>query len=68
MGNNVVKLRGSDMDEDLQKKMQKIMYALTKNAARNSYAEFLEDWGISDDDYEEIKKVWEEKLGIKPYV
>lgn len=56
------------MNEDLQKKMQTIMYALTKNAARNSYLEFLDDWGISEEDYDEITKVWEEKLGVKPYV
>lgn len=56
------------MNEDLQKKMQTLMYALTKEAARSSYVEFLEDRGISEDDYEEIKKVWEEKLGVKPYV
>jgi len=56
------------MNEELQKKMQTIMYALTKNAARQSFSEFLEDWDISDEDYDEIKKVWAEKLGVKPYV
>lgn len=56
------------MNEDLQKKMQTIMYALTKNAAETSYSEFLEEWGVSDEDYNEIKKVWAEKLGVKPYV
>jgi hypothetical protein len=56
------------MSEDEQKKMQTIMYALTKNAARDSYKDFCEDWGISDDDYRRIKEIWKEKLGIEPYV
>jgi len=56
------------MGEEIQKKMQTIMYALTKNAARSSYVEFLEDWGITEDDYEQIKAIWAEKLGVKPYV
>lgn len=56
------------MSEHLQKKMQTLIYALTKHAARNSYSDFLEDWGISEEDYAEIKKIWEEKLGVKPYV
>ena len=56
------------MTDELQKKVQTLMYMLTKNAARNSYTEFLEDCGIDDDDYDEIKKIWQEKLGIKPYV
>jgi hypothetical protein len=56
------------MKEELQVKMQKLMYALTKNAARWSYAEFLEDLGISDEDYAAIKSEWLEKIGVKPYV
>jgi hypothetical protein len=59
---------GGNMEENIQKKMQTLMYGLTKHAAMNSYHDFLEYWGISEDDYEEIKKIWEEKLGIKPYV
>lgn len=55
------------MKEDLKNKMQTMMYALTKEAARSSFSEFREDWGISDEDYILIKKVWAEKLGIKPY-
>ena len=56
------------MTDDLQKKMQALMYALTKNAARESYSDFLDYLGINDEDYEEIKKAWEEKLGVKPYI
>ena len=56
------------MKEDLQEKMQRLMYALIKNAARYSYKEFLEELEISEDDYKEIKKIWAEKLNIEPYI
>lgn len=58
----------SEIGEVLQKKMQRLMYALTKNAARSSYSDFLEELSISDEDYEEIKAIWLDKLGVKPYV
>jgi hypothetical protein len=56
------------MDEELQKKMQTLMYHLTKNAARYNYAEFLDDCEISVEDYIRIKAIWREQLGITPYV
>lgn len=48
--------------------MQKLMYALTKEAARSSYQDFLDNLGITDEDYERIKAEWKEKLGITPYI
>jgi hypothetical protein len=52
------------MTDELKEKMNKLMYRLTKHAARNSFMDFLEEEvGITDDDYEEIKKEWE-KMGI----
>lgn len=51
----------------IEEKMQDFMYALTKHAARNSYADFKEYNGISEDDYEKIKQIWKEKLGVTPY-
>lgn len=56
------------MNEELQKKMQRLMYYLTKNAAMQSYSEFLEELDISEEDYQEIKEIWWDKLGVKPYV
>ena len=41
-----------------------LMYALTKEAARNSFREFLDDWGIKD--YDEIKEFLA-RNGIKTY-
>jgi len=55
------------MDENLQKKMQDLMYKLTKEAARTSYREFLENCGINDEDYKKIKEIWGTQLGIVPY-
>jgi hypothetical protein len=54
--------------KNIQKKMQTLMYQLTKNAARYSYKDFLEHCSISDEEYEEIKKLWKDKLNVKPYV
>lgn len=56
------------MNIELQEKMQRLMYFLTKNAARSSYSDFLEELNISDEDYREIKSIWLDKLGVKPYV
>jgi hypothetical protein len=54
--------------DSLQKKMQSLMYYLTKEAARTSYREFLEFLDINEDEYIQIKSIWKEKLGVKPYV
>lgn len=43
----------------------RLMYALTKEAARSSFKEFLEDWEIEN--YDEIKDFLI-KNGVKPYV
>lgn len=58
----------ADVSESLQKKLQSLMYYLTKEAARTSYREFLEFLDINEDEYIQIKEIWREKLGIKPYV
>ncbi len=45
------------------------MYALTKHAARNSFIEFLEDWGLSEEDYAEVKAYLNSNLGeVKTYL
>ena len=56
------------MNDELKAKMNTLMYSLTKEAARSSFVQFIEELGISDDDYEEIKAEWS-KIGItKTYV
>jgi len=56
------------MEEDIHEKMKAIMYHLTRNAAQLNYKDFLEDIGISGEDYKKIKIIWKEKLNIEPYV
>jgi len=51
------------MNNDQLKKMNLMMYCLTKEAARYNFTEFLEDLGITDDDYKTIKEEWA-KIGI----
>lgn len=41
-----------------------LMYALTKEAARNSFLDFLEEWGIEDYD---VIKAFLAKNGVKTY-
>ncbi len=48
--------------------MEHLMRRLTKEAARFSYTEILADLGISDEEYDRIKAIWKERLGITPYV
>ena len=51
------------MNDELIKKMNHLMYYLTKMAARSSFADFLEDLDITEDEYKEIKAQWA-KIGI----
>jgi hypothetical protein len=61
-------VRTVEVSEALQEKLQKLMYYLTKEAARTSYREFLEFLDISESEYETIKQIWKDRLGVKPYV
>lgn len=51
---------------DVQSVMSRLIYALTKNAARNDFSDFLDEWGISEDEYSAVKDLWRSQ-GIKPY-
>ena len=53
---------------DINKKMQRLFYRLTKDAARNSFSEYLELLGITQDEYEQIKNILKEKLNVDLYV
>ncbi|MCW2256264.1 putative membrane protein [Providencia alcalifaciens] len=48
-------------------KLQTLMYYLTKEAARSSFMEFLEEIEVSEEEYDEIKE-WFKQFDIKPYV
>ena len=43
------------MNDKQKADFQKLMYGLIKNAARSSFVEFLDEWGLTMDDYSSIK-------------
>lgn len=46
--------------------LETLMYALMKEARRNSFVDFLEAWEIDyDTEFKEIKKWFKEELDIK---
>lgn len=50
------------------KKLETLLYFLIKDAAKYSFTEFLEEIGLTDNDYQEMKKYLEETYGIKMYL
>ncbi|WHY75723.1 hypothetical protein QNH20_16525 [Neobacillus sp. WH10] len=50
------------------KKFEKLMYFLIKDAAKYSFVEFLDESGLTEEDFEEIKKYLQETYGIKMYL
>lgn len=51
-----------------KEKFSKLMYGLTKMAARDSFIDFLEFWGITENEYDEIRDYLKETYGTKTYV
>jgi hypothetical protein len=52
------------MNENQKNAFVALMYAFTKNAARVSFVEFLEDLDITLEEYKLLKKVIGEQLGV----
>ncbi|MBR0588675.1 hypothetical protein [Bacillus pumilus] len=50
------------------KAFETLMIGLIKEASRWSFSEFLDDRGISEEEYAEIKKHLQETYGIKLYI
>jgi hypothetical protein len=48
-------------------KLSKYLYALEKKAAQVSFNDFLEDWQISEQEFNEIE-AWFRSQGIKGYI
>lgn len=44
-----------------------LMYALTKECARSSFVEFLEEWDITYEEYQEIKEYLKENYDVNTY-
>ena len=51
-----------------EEKFSRLMYYLTKNAARYSWLGFLESIGLTEEDYKEIKEYLKENYNVKTYV
>lgn len=47
------------------KSLERFMYGLMKEARRHSFMDFLENWDITEEEYEEIEKFFKEGLNIK---
>lgn len=56
------------MDDKLKSTFGQLMYAMTKTCARESWIEFLDDWGIEHEEYEGLKEYLEKQYGVKTYV
>jgi DNA-directed RNA polymerase subunit N (RpoN/RPB10) len=53
-------------DIAIPKKLPDFVYAVGKEVARSSFNDFLKNWGISEEEYEEISKFFAD-LGIQTY-
>lgn len=52
------------MNDKLKENINKLFYGFMKEARRSSFMEFLENWEITYEEYEEVKKHFAEQ-GIK---
>lgn len=52
------------MSDELRLKANRLMYRFTKDAARQSFAEYLEDSEVTDEEWDAIKAEFKDKLGI----
>lgn len=46
-------------------KLEAFMYALMKEARRSSLMDFLEEWDVSEEEYNAIEEWFKNELGIK---
>lgn len=49
-------------------KFSTLMYALTKHASNHSFLDFLDTWGLTFEEYKEIRDYLKETYGIKAYL
>ena len=49
------------MNDDLIKKINKLFYGFMKEARRNSFMDFLEDWDLTYEYYEQIEACFKEQ-------
>ncbi|CKG64505.1 Uncharacterised protein [Streptococcus pneumoniae] len=51
----------------MNKKISQLMYALTKHASNQDWEEFLEAWGFTIDEYQQIEKYLKRNYGVTTY-
>ena len=57
------------MSDELKKKMDRWFYFLIKEAARQSYADFItERCDMTQDEYDEVRAYIQERLGVELYL
>lgn len=56
------------MTEEQCKQFSRLMYALTKDAARSSFLEYLAELEISEEDYRAISKYLHKTYSVETYV
>ena len=56
------------MDLELRDKFSSLMYAFTKNAARDSFMEFLEYNDVTHEEWQKIKEHLKKTYGVDTYV
>lgn len=62
-------MRNAEVEQakPLNEIMSNLVYALTKEAARTDFMEFLESWGVTYDEYLQVKEYWLSQ-GVKTYL
>ena len=55
------------MENKQPKKLSKLIYALTKHAAKTDFIDFLESHGITEQEYDEIEEYLKAN-GINTYI
>lgn len=57
-----------ELSDGHKEDFNRLMYGLTKTAARESFVEWLDKWGVAEEDYDVISKYLKDKYGVKTYV
>ena len=52
------------MDEEMKQKFKTLWYGLRKEAQRQSLIEWLEEWGLTFDDFKMIEQELRDKLDV----
>lgn len=51
----------------MNEKINRLMYALTKHASNGDWVDFLDAWGLTLEEYQQIEKYLKRNYGITTY-